>query len=104
MSWRYGFVDNFNFPIVKPPHALLNNVFWNIIEWWEKDTHDHVHKDFDCDGVIPFPSVLPFKFRGKEMLGEVLKNLMVNPYIVKANKRKVIVEVLSDIKLNGHLL
>lgn len=99
---RSGYVINLDVPDVNTRSGfVMNNVCFNIIEWWEKVTDDHIHKDDDDKAIS---SGLPFKRRGSEMLKKVLESIMRNPDDVEVNDDKVIVQVLSHIKSKGYLL
>lgn len=100
---RSGCLTNLDVPDVKTRSGVvMNNICFDIVEWWEKAADDHIYKDDDDKDIS---SVLPFKHHGSEMLRKVLTSIMKTPDEVKVNNEKVVVEiVLPRIKSDGYLL
>ncbi|KAL8108387.1 hypothetical protein AgCh_024740 [Apium graveolens] len=102
---RSGSVINLNVPSLKPLSGLvMNNFFFSIIEWWEKDTDDFIHKDEEDGGI---PRDMHFICHEGVNLAKVLTSVMENPdgikVGIKVNDDKIVVRLLSLLNSEGYL-
>lgn len=96
------FAGNLDVPFVNPyAGVVMDNVCYNLVEWWEKPTDDHIHKDDDNN--VDIPSALPFKCPDAEMLRKALTSMMENSEVL-IRDGEIIVEILADLKSLGYLL
>lgn len=101
---RSSSVINFDIPDVKEEFfgVVLNNLSFNIIEWWEKSTDDHIYNYKDDDDL----NILLGLRQG--ILKHVLKSLLKNTddIYIKFNDGgitlKVLSELMSDCKTPGY--